>query len=114
MEKIITIDGKDIPFKSTGLTVLRYKAAFHKDFLAEMLNMMILEELLAGKIAEADPEKIDLDVVYRIAWVMAKTADEKIPPMMEWLDNFDEFPVFDVLEEISELLESLVRSAKKK
>lgn len=114
MEKIITIDGKDIPFKSTGATVVKYKAAFHKDFLTEMVNMMILEELLAGKIAEADPEKIDLDVVYRIAWVMAKTADKEIPPMMEWLDSFDEFPVFDVLEEISELLESLVRSAKKK
>ena len=114
MEKIINIGGKDVLFKCTGATTLRYKSQFKRDFLAEIVNMAILEEILTGKLGKVDPEKIDLDVVYRIAWVMAKTADKEIPPMMEWLDTFDEFPAFDVLEEISELLESLVRSAKKK
>ena len=114
MEKIINIGGKDIPFKSTGATVIRYKSQFKRDFLAEIVNMAILEEILTGKLGEVDPEKIDLDVVYRIAWVMAKTADKEIPPMMEWLDDFDEFPIFDVIEEMSDLVASMKKSTKKK
>ena len=42
MEKIINIGGKDIPFKSTGATVIRYKSQFKRDFLAEIVNMAIL------------------------------------------------------------------------
>lgn len=114
MEKIINIGGKDVLFKCTGATVLRYKSQFKRDFLAEIVNMAILEEILTGKLGEVDPEKIDLDVFYRLSWVMAKTADKDILPMMEWLDDFDEFPIFDVIEEMSDLVASMIKSTKKK
>ena len=114
LEKIIHIDGKDILFKSTGATALRYKAQFHRDFFAEIVKMAVLEEILTGKIGEADPEKIDLEIFYRISWVMAKTADKNIQPMMEWLDSFDEFPIFDVIEQINDLIASMFQTTKKK
>ena len=32
MEKTLTIDGKEVRFKSTAATPLRYKAQFNKDY----------------------------------------------------------------------------------
>lgn len=45
MEKTITIDGRDVRFKSTAATPLRYKAQFHKDFFTEVLKLAQLEKL---------------------------------------------------------------------
>ena len=39
MEKTITIDGKQVRFKSNGATPLRYKAQFGKDYFKEIMKL---------------------------------------------------------------------------
>lgn len=115
MEKTIQIDGKSIPFKSTGAIALRYKSQFGKDFFKELLKMGALEKLSQpNKIKPQDLEALDFEVFYNIAWTMAKTADPSIPDPISWLDTFDEFPMADVIPQLNELIISTLHSTKKK
>lgn len=118
MEKVIVIDGREVVFKSTGALLLRYKAQFQRDALADIMKLeksikKVKKENKKIKAArdqeeetehEIDFEKMDLDVFYRLAWTMAKTADPKIMPLMEWLDTFSEFHMEEIFPEIQELL----------
>jgi hypothetical protein len=111
MEKTILIDGKDIRFKSTGATALRYKAQFGKDYLSEILKLNRLNNLNLENIESVDG--IDFEVFYNIAWVMAKTANPSVPDPITWLDQFDEFPMIDIIPELQDLLISSIQSKKK-
>lgn len=115
MEKTLTIDGKQIRFKSSGATPLRYKAQFGKDYFAELMKMNKLRDF---NINSEDPnysalEHMDLEVFYNICWVLAKTADKSIPEPLEWLDEFDEFPMFEILPELQDMIASSLQGKKK-
>ena len=116
MEKTIEIDGKQVRFKSTGATPLRYKAQFGKDYFAEIMKMGVLEKLAKidkENIKPEDLEGLDFEVFYNIAWTMAKTADKEIPDPSSWLDEFDEFPMMEIIPELMDLIVSSLRSKKK-
>lgn len=116
MEKTIIIDGKEVRFKSTAATPLRYKAQFGKDFFAEILKMGALEKLgklNPEKINAKDLEGLDFEVFYNIAWVMAKTADPKIPDPITWLDQFDEFPMVEVIPALQDMILATISGKKK-
>ena len=113
MEKTITIDGKPIVFKTTGATPLRYKSQFGKDYFKEILKMASLRNLDSDDIKPEDLESLDFEVFYNIAWVMAKTANSSIPDPITWLDQFNEFPIIDILPEMMDLLEASFQTKKK-
>lgn len=114
MEKTIEIDGKQVIFKSTGATALRYKAQFGKDFFSEIYKMEGMQKALKSKKNDAEKlANIDFELFYNIAWVLAKTADNKIPEPLTWLDNFDTFPIMEILPELNELIISNIQSKKK-
>ena len=94
MEVIIKIGDRDVTFKSTGSAPLRYKMQFKRDFFADLLKM----ENMGNDIS-----RIDVEVFYNIAWIYAKTADPSIPPQLEWLDEFEVFPVFDILPQLQDM-----------
>jgi hypothetical protein len=119
MEKTITIDGKQVRFKSNGATALRYKAQFGKDYLKEILKMASLEKIGKKQKAnkEIDPkdlEVLDFEVFYNIAWIMAKTSDPTIGEPLEWLASFDEFPIDEIFPEMQELMTATLTGSKKK
>lgn len=116
MEKTIVIDGKQIPFKSTGAVALRFKAQFGKDYFKEILKLMTvekLENLNINNFKIEDLEGLDFEVFYNIAWTMAKTANKSIPDPMNWLDEFEEFPIIDIIPQLQELIVSSLQSKKK-
>ena len=113
MEKILTIDGKEVKFKSTAATPLRYKAQFGKDYFSEIMKMESLTNIKNGKIKAKDIQSIDFDVFYNIIWVLAKTADKNIPSQIEWLDGFDEFPLMEIIPELQDLIAASLQSKKK-
>lgn len=113
MEKTITIDGKEVRFKSTAATPLRYKTQFGKDYLTEMLKLSSLSNLGKKNIETKDLEGLDFEVFYNIAWVMAKTANKDIPDPLTWLDGFDEFPMMDIIPELQDMMLSTIQSKKK-
>lgn len=114
MEKTIVIDGKQVRFKSTGATPLRYKAQFQKDFFVEILKLNTLKKLKDGMdLKSEDIEHVDFDVLYNITWVMAKTADPTIPEPMDWLDTFGEFPLMDIIPKVQDLIGASLQAKKK-
>ena len=117
MEKTIEIDGKKVNFKTNGSTPMRYKAQFGKDYFKEILKLAPLEKLMSKKkkeITAQDLDSLDFEMFYNIAWIMAKTSDPTIPPPLEWLDGFEEFPIADIIPELQELMASSFTTTKKK
>ena len=99
MEKIIKIDGRDVRFKSTASLPLRYKAQFGRDMFADL--------------DKKKDEPIDSEVFYNLLWTMAKTADDSIPPLMEWVDTFESFPVFQIMNKVGDLATRTMRPTEK-
>ena len=117
MEKTIIIDGKEIRFKTNGATPLRYKAQFGQDYFKEILKMAPLENLSKKKkedVTAKDLEVLDFEVFYNMAWIMAKTADSTIPEPIAWLEQFDEFPMAEVIPELQDMLLASIQTTKKK
>lgn len=115
MEKTLTIDGKEITFKSTGAVPMRYKAQFGTDFFSDMISSLNVMDLMEKKsLATADLQTVNFEIFYQMLWTMAKTADKSIKDPMTWLDEFDEFPLLEIIPEIVDLLLSNMQSSKKK
>jgi hypothetical protein len=114
MEKTLTIDGKEVRFKSTAATPLRYKAQFGKDFFSELLKMNKLGKLnLNEKDDDEAIQSLDFDVFYNIVWSLAKTADKSIPDPLNWYDEFESFPLMEIIPELQELITSSIEGKKK-
>ena len=117
MEITINIDGKDIPFKSNGAVAPRYMMQFQRDLLKDMLSMGIvsidLEQATDLEKLQWMRDNIDFNVFYDIAWIFAKTANPSIPEPLKWLETFEVFPIFDIIQPIQELLAVTFSSRKK-
>lgn len=113
MEKTILIDNKNIRFKSTAATPLRYKAQFGRDFFGDIIKLGCIEGLNSKKLDIKKIEKLDFEVFYNIIWTLAKTADKSIEDPINWLDKFDEFPLFEIIPELQELILSSIKVKKK-
>lgn len=122
MQKIINIDGRDVKFKASASFIYRYKQQFGKDLLTLVMpliksaidalnrfyamqsnkqvdiNTLITDLNLSGAI-----EKLEIVDLFNIIWVMAKTANRDIADPVEWYDEFDVFPVFDVARELMDI-----------
>lgn len=106
MEKVLNIDGRQVKFKSTGALLLKYKAQFNKDALQDIFKLVNNVDKKTGELKNL--EGLDLDVFYGLTWALAKTADPTIPPPIEWLDTFSEFPLMDILPETMDMIMSCV------
>lgn len=117
MEKTLTIDGKPVKFKSTAATPLRYKAQFGKDFFSEIVKMNKLTKLkFNDENGEPDYDAmalIDFEVFYNIVWALAKSGDPTISDPITWLDGFEEFPMFEILPELQDLMAHSIKGKKK-
>lgn len=113
MEKIIEIDDKQVRFKSTAATPLRFKAQFGKDYFAELLKLNSLSKFKQEEANYESLENVDFEVFYNIIWSLAKTADKSIPEPLMWLDGFDEFPLFEIIPQIQDMITASISTKKK-
>lgn len=114
MENTLTIDGRQVTFKGTGAFLLRYKAQFGRDAIQDIFQLQkAIKVDEQGQASIEDISAIDLEVFYNLLWTLAKAADPAIPPPMEWLDTFDEFPLLEILPETMELIFSCLQSQAK-
>lgn len=123
MEKVITIDGRNIPFSCTAGTLRRYRQMFHRDILRDM------KKITAAALESADLPKdaADLESAYlsedaaetieNLAYIMAKQADPDIPDMDTWLDQFEPLSIYNSFPDLMDLwlhTNEAVERAKKK
>lgn len=120
MEKTIIIDGKAVRLKATASFAIRYKQQFGVDLLTKLIPMITVFENVDGEIEMGDAIKLlvdngnllELNDLYNLIWVLAKTADPSIPEPIEWLDEFSVFPLADILQEAIDLVLPTLISTK--
>ncbi|PFW87248.1 hypothetical protein COL32_27580 [Bacillus pseudomycoides] len=120
MEKTITIDGKQVRLRSTAATVKRYKAQFRRDLFADMMGLGAISTVTSQDgsqstidLSNVNLSRVDFEVIYDLVWLYAKTANPDIPDPITWLDGFDEFPIYDIMPEIDDMIQSTMGAKKK-
>ncbi|MBD5798403.1 hypothetical protein BHU24_05260 [Bacillus pseudomycoides] len=120
MEKTITIDGKQVRLKSTAATVKRYKAQFRRDLFADMMGLGAIGTVTSQDgsqsyidLSNVNLKQVDFEVIYDLVWLYAKTANPDIPDPITWLDGFDEFPIYEIMPEIDDMIQSTMGAKKK-
>ena len=117
MDAKIRIDGREIPVRKTGGTVLRYKRQFGREFLQDLQKILVLRSKLTPDATSEEKAEIVLSTetewMYDILFIMAQQADPSITDELDWLDSFDEFNVWSVFDQIMPLLISEAKVAPK-
>ena len=78
MDKIISIDGKDVPMKVNGATPYIYRRMFGTDLLPTLHNAV-----------SSKGEVISTEVFENLAFCMAKQAGATESTIEEWLGGFE-------------------------
>ena len=96
MKRTIKIDGIDVPMKASAASPRIYRNVIGKDLFLE------LQEL--SKAYQND-EPLNIEVVENMAYLFAYQANENIPNIEEWLDQFGATAIFQAMPEILALWE---------
>lgn len=96
-EKTVKISGIDVPLKASAYTPILYQELFGDNIFTEMQDIILSSGNGTGTIPFGK-----VLTLYRMAYCMAKHADPGIPPMSEWLDQFD---VYDIPEIAGDLID---------
>ena len=96
IQKNITIDGIDVPFKASAAVPRLYRLKFRRDIYQDFESLEVFEN---------------------IAYIMAKHADAAIPASPdEWLEQFNTFSIYEILPQLIDLwglnVETQVQSKK--
>lgn len=112
MDRVLNINGKDVGFRVTASTPMRYRHRFNRDIFDDLQN--IRKEYLKNEGFSLG----SLEAFECLAYVMAKQYDPDIPDSPEdWLDEFEIFGIVDIYPELFELWvqnEQMTSTAKKK
>lgn len=103
LEKTLTINGKEVRFRSSATVPRLYRIKFKRDIFKDLAK---LEKSYKDKASEDGSalEIEDLEIFENVAYIMAYHADHSIPGTIdEWLDQFEMFSIYEVLPEILEL-----------
>ena len=100
--KKIEIDGKQIPFKASAAIPRIYRLKFQRDIYKDLSALD--KSLNKQNPEESTLDMFSLEMFENIAYIMAKHADPNIPDSPEeWLDEFNTFSIYQVLQQIIEL-----------
>ncbi len=129
MIKTINIDGKEVKFSTNAYFANIFKNQFGYDILTVIMPLVSealkgLDELYIRQETEAImPSTIGelLENVYSLEmvdinnfiWSLAKMADPSIDEPIKWYSQFNEFPVIDILKELSGIIVPSLISKKK-
>lgn len=104
MDKIVTIDEKEVKFRATARTPRLYRALIGRDMIADMNRLKKkFTKIKAGE--EETLDMVDLQIFEDAAYIMARQADPDIEQATadEWLDTFDIFSIYEILPKLFEL-----------
>lgn len=105
MEKIIKVEDREVRLKVTAATLIHYRREFNRDPLQDLIKLSKLED---------DITQIDLTLFYNFFYIMAKSGDNSINNMDEFLDQFEIMPLEEIIPIVIDFLEKSFGSIKKK
>ena len=115
IQKNITIDEIDVPFKASAAVPRLYRLKFRRDIYQDFAA---LQKSVGENTEESSALDIEsLEVFENIAYIMAKHADAAIPASPdEWLEQFNTFSIYEILPQLIDLwglnVETQVQSKK--
>ena len=115
IQKNITIDGIEVPFKASAVVPRLYRLKFRRDIYQDFAA---LQKSVGENTEESSALDIEsLEVFENIAYIMAKHADAAIPASPdEWLEQFNTFSIYEILPQLINLwglnVETQVKSKK--
>lgn len=118
MERTITIDGREVRFRSSAALPRLYRIKFRRDILADMRQLAAAISRETGEGGSHIPPEA-LELFENIAYIMARHADPQGVPSTpdEWLEGFEAFSIYQVFPVIQQMwadnLRTMVRPAKK-
>lgn len=107
MEKIIKIGEKDVRLKANAMQAIIYRREFGRDIMevqGSLMSMVDIDSKGKTSVNLAGVKGIDGVGIVQIIWTMAKAADDTIPPLEQWLEQFDTFPIMDIFMDSYELI----------
>lgn len=109
MDKIITIDGREVKFRATARTPRLYRMLTNRDMIKDM-------NYLAKGFSDAKDKKNEDGIMSKLstehliifedsAFVMAKQADPGMAEKTadEWLDTFNMFDIYEIFPQLMDL-----------
>ena len=125
MDKVLTIDGKEVGFRASALTPRLYRHKFGRDIVRDLNQLRkAYNKAMQAKGLEKPPEDapedaktayenaiqdaqmsvVDLEIFENTAWIMARQFDSTVPDDPDdWLENFHVFSIYEILPEIIKL-----------
>ena len=107
MEKVIKIGEKDVRLKANAMQAIIYRREFGRDIMevqGSIMKMMKLDKSGNATFNLDGIGNLDSVGIVQVIWTMAKAADASVPPLEQWLEQFDAFPIMDVFAEAYELI----------
>ena len=103
IQKTITVDGVDVPFKASAAIPRMYRIKFRRDIYKDFAALQT-----SVKDGDEDSSEFDiesLEVFENIAYIMAKHANPADVPENpdDWLERFNTFSIYEVLPQLIEL-----------
>lgn len=116
LKKTVLIDGKEVEFKASASIPRLYRIKFRRDIMQDIMKLK--KAYIKSETEGKEFEIIDLEIFENVAYIMAKHADQETPSdIMDWLDEFNTFSIYEVLPEILQMWvlneESQIESKKK-
>lgn len=91
------IGNKEVELKTSAYTPILYADLFKGNLFGEMQEIVNA----ASKTGTIPFEKIT--ILYKLAYCMAKQADDSIGTMREWLDQFEPLDILDIVGDLIDL-----------
>lgn len=103
MDKVVSIDGKEIKFRATARTPRLYRALIGRDMISDMNRLQ--KAFDPKNVEESNLDMLNLQIFEDTAYIMARHANPDITEKTadEWLDSFNMFSIYEVLPHILEL-----------
>lgn len=102
IQKLIEIDGKQVPFRASASIPRIYRHRFKRDIFKDMQELT--KDVDGGNNDVSEIPIENLEIFENVAYCMAKHADTQQPDDIDdWLDQFDTFSIYTVLPQLVEL-----------
>ena len=92
--KTVMIDGIEVPMRASASSPRTYRNVFGKDLFFELDKL---------RKAYENGGEVDLEIIENMAYLFAYQANEDIPDIDTWLDQFGMTAIFEAMPQILEL-----------
>jgi hypothetical protein len=102
-----TTDGmKDFTFSSSGAMFIYYKRQFGREYFNDLKSFAAYVDGKTDDEALTNLTTEQIVNLMRFAWIFAYNEDKDIPELEVWLEQFEEFPIVEILDNLTDLMVS--------